>query len=205
MKALFLNGSPHKDGVIALAFDEMTGILEKEGFSCTRIEVGSTPVPGCLACGYCHREKGCFRHDLVDEVNALFEQSDCLIVGSPVYYASPNGTLLSFLDRLFYSGRFDKRMKVGASVVSCRRGGAGTSFDVLNKYFAISQMPIATSQYWNSIHGNSAQEARKDLEGLQTMRVLARNIAFLVKAIKLEKEREGLPEREEGIATNFIR
>lgn len=205
MKALFLNGSPHRDGVIALAFDEMEKVLVEEGFDCQRIEIGSRILPGCIACGYCKKNKGCVRHDLVDEVNVLFEEADCLIVGSPVYYASPNGTLLSFLDRLFYSGRFDKRMKVGASVVSCRRGGASASHDVLNKYFTISGMPVAASQYWNSVHGNNRQEAMKDLEGLQTMRTLAKNIAFLVRAIRAEKERKGLPEKEERIATNFIR
>lgn len=205
MKALFLNGSPHADGVIALAFDEMTKILTEEGIQCQRIEVGSRIIPGCIACQYCHSHEGCVRHDLVDEVNALFKEADCLVVGSPVYYASANGTLISFLDRLFYSGRFDKSMKVGASVVSCRRGGASATFDELNKYFTIAGMPIASSQYWNSIHGNTREQAEQDLEGLQTMRTLARNIAFLVKAIHDRKEKEGLPAREKGIATNFIR
>lgn len=205
MKALFLNGSPHKDGVIALAFDEMEKILSEEGIDCTRVEIGSRSLPGCLDCKYCYSHEGCVRHDLVDEVNALFRESDALIVGSPVYYASANGTLVSFLDRLFYSGHFDKRMKVGASVVSCRRGGASATFDELNKYFTISNMPIASSQYWNSIHGNTREEAKLDLEGLQTMRTLAKNIAFLVKAIHDRKEKEGLPDKEKALFTNFIR
>ena len=205
MKALLLNGSPHKDGVIALAFDEITKVLLEEGIDCERIEIGSHVLPGCLDCKYCHDHEGCVRRDIVDEVNAKFHLADCLIVGSPVYYASANGTLVSFLDRLFYSGRFDKTMKVGASVVSCRRGGASATFDELNKYFTMNGMPVASSQYWNSLHGNSREEALEDLEGLQTMRTLAHNVAFLCKAIHDRKEKDGLPCKERRIATNFIR
>lgn len=205
MKVLMLNGSPHKDGVIALALHTVADVLKEEGIESEILDVGGQVIPGCLGCGYCHHNAGCVRHDIVDEVSRKFEEADGLVVGSPIYYASANGTLIALLDRLFYSSRFDKTMKVGASVVSCRRGGASATFDELNKYFTISGMPIVSSQYWNSIHGNSKEEALKDLEGLQTMRTLGRNMAFLLQAIHEKKERDGLPAKERGTFTNFIR
>ena len=169
------------------------------------IQVGSKSVRGCIACGSCYQTGKCVFDDLVNETAPKFAAADGIVVASPVYYASPNATLIAFLDRLFYSTHFDKTMKVGASVVVCRRGGASASFDVLNKYFTISNMPVASSQYWNSVHGRTPGEAAQDAEGLQTMRVLARNMSFLMKSIALGKEQFGLPEEEEWIPTHFIR
>ena len=160
---------------------------------------------GCIACRKCKTTGKCVFNDIVNEVAPKFEAADGIIVGSPVYYASPNGTLIAFLDRLFFSSSFDKTMKVGASVVSCRRGGNSATFDMLNKYFAISQMPIVTSHYWNMVHGNNAAETVQDLEGMATMRTLGKNAAFLIKAIDLAKKQVGLPEKEVGARTNFIR
>ena len=204
MKALIINGSPHKAGTTKRALEEIKKVLAEEGFECTVYDIESE-ARGCMACGYCKRNGKCVIDDGVNRLSKLFEDADALIVGSPVYYASPNGSLISLLDRLFHSTSFDKRMKVGAAVVAARRGGLTASFDVLNKYFSISGMPIATSRYWNQIHGNSATEAEEDLEGLATMRELGRNIAFLAKSISLGKEKFDLPNREERIATNFIR
>ena len=202
-KVLLLNGSPRVQGCTATALDEVIRILHEEGIETELVQVGKESIRGCTSCGYCSDHDGCVFHDLVNEVAAKFERADGLVVGSPVYYGSPNGTVLSFLDRLFYSTGFSKQMKVGAAVVSCRRGGNTASFDVLNKYFAISGMPIATSTYWNQVHGFSAEDVKKDLEGLQTMRNLARNMAFLIRAIHAEKERDGLPQEEQGAFTSF--
>ena len=160
---------------------------------------------GCTACGACGKLGKCVFDDVVNELKPKFEEADGLVVASPVYYASANATLVACLDRLFYISSFDKTMKVGAAVVSCRRGGASATFDQLNKYFTISGMPVASSQYWNSIHGNNAQEAAQDAEGLQVMRTLGRNVAFLVKSIAFGKEAMGLPEKEKRVGTNFIR
>jgi multimeric flavodoxin WrbA len=204
MKALIINGSPHKNGTTKRALEEIKKVLVKEDFECTVYDI-EPGITGCIACGYCKKEGICITDDGVNRLAELFREADALIVGSPVYYASPNGSLISLLDRLFFSTSFDKRMKVGAAVVAARRGGLTASFDVLNKYFSISGMPIATSRYWNQIHGNSATEAEEDKEGLATMRELAKNIAFLAKSIKLGKESFGLPEREEKVATNFVR
>lgn len=204
MKALLINGSPHKNGTTKRALEEVKKVLGEEGFECEIYDL-EPGITGCIACGYCKREGRCVTDDAVNRLAKLFAEADALVVGSPVYYASPNGSLISLLDRLFFSTSFDKRMKVGAAVVAARRGGLTASFDVLNKYFSISGMPIATSRYWNQIHGHSAAEAEGDLEGLATMRELGRNIAFLVRSIKAEKDLHGLPEREKGVYTNFIR
>ena len=203
MKVLLLNGSPHPNGCTAEALKEMIRVFEAEGIETELIQAGSKAIRGCIACGSCMKTGKCVFDDLVNEVAPKFEAADGLVVGSPVYYASPNGTLLSFLDRLFYSTRFSKHMKVGAAVVSARRGGNTASFDVLNKYFSISGMPVATSTYWNQVHGLTAEDVKKDLEGLQTMRNLARNMAFLMKAIADGKEKYGLPETERGAFTSF--
>ncbi len=203
-KVLLINGSPHANGCTAVALQEMISVFREEGIDTELIHVGNKAVRGCIACGSCERLGKCvFNDDLVNETARKFEEADGLVVGSPVYYGSPNGTVLSFLDRLFYSTSFSKHLKVGAAVVSCRRGGNTASFDVLNKYFSISSMPVATSTYWNQIHGFTAEDARKDLEGLQTMRNLARNMAFMIRAITAEKERSGLPPVEGDAFTSF--
>ena len=195
-KVLLLNGSPHAKGCTAAALNEMIKVFAEEGVETELIQVGNKDIRGCVSCESCSKTGKCAFNDLVNEVAPKFEAAYGLVVGSPVYYASPNATILAFMDRLFYSTHFSKQMKVGAAVVSCRRGGNTASFDVLNKYFAISGMPIATSTYWNQVHGFSAEDVKKDLEGLQTMRNLARNMAFLIRAIHAEKERDGLPQEE---------
>ncbi len=205
MKVLMLNGSPRKNGNTAAALRQMEAVFAQEGIEVQTVQVGSKPVRGCIACGSCARTGKCAFDDIVNELAPVFEQSDGLVVASPVYYASANATLVALLDRLFYSTGFDKTMKVGASVVTARRGGASATFDELNKYFTISGMPIASSQYWNSIHGGAPGEAEQDAEGLQTMRTLARNMAFLMKSIALGREQYGLPEKESPQWTNFIR
>lgn len=200
---ILLNGSPHKDGCTATALEEMIGVFRQEGVETELIQVGSKAISGCLACGYCEKAGRCvFNNDLVNEVAAKFEKADGLVVGSPVYYGSPNGTILSFMDRLFYSTSFSKHMKVGAAV-SCRRGGNTASFDVLNKYFTISGMPVASSTYWNQVHGHTAEDVKKDLEGLQTMRNLARNMAFMIRAFAEAKGAGGYPLEEHDVYTSF--
>ena len=205
MKVLIINGSPRKDGNTCIAIKEAEKVFNENGIETEVINVGGKDIRGCVACGYCFTHGKCAYLDVVNETAEKFEKADGLIVASPVYYASANGTLISFLDRLFYSSHFDKTMKVGGAIAVCRRGGASATFDQLNKYFAISGMPIATSQYWNSVHGRDKGEAAEDGEGLQTVRVLARNAAFLIKSIALGKAKFGLPEKEKRIATNFIR
>ena len=205
MKVILLNGSPHKAGTTFTALAEAAKQLEAEGIEAEIIQVGSEPIRGCAGCMSCKKTGKCAFNDKVNEVAEKFEQADGIIIGSPVYYASPNGTLLSFLDRLFYSSRFDKSSKVGAAVVCARRGGCTASFDVLNKYLSISGMPIATSTYWNQVHGANGEDALLDLEGMQTMRNLARNMAFLIKAVSLAKDKYGMPELERGQRTNFIK
>ena len=205
MKVLLLNGSPKAGGNTAAALAEMKTVFDQEGIDAELVQVGHLPVRGCIACGGCYKTGKCVFDDVVNEFATKLEAADGLVVASPVYYASANATLTAVLDRLFYSTRFDKRMKVGASVAVARRGGCSATFDQLNKYFTISGMPVASSQYWNSVHGGAPGEAVRDEEGMQTMRTLARNMAFLMKAIALGKEKYGLPEREKGIATNFIR
>ena len=202
-KVLVLNGSPKARGCTATALQEVIDTLHEEGIETELIHVGKEAVRGCMGCGYCSAHDGCVIKDLVNEVAPNFEAADGLLIGSPVYYGSPNGNLLSFLDRLFFSTGFSKHMKVGAAVVSCRRGGNSASFDVLNKYFTISGMPVASSTYWNQVHGFSAEDVKKDLEGLQTMRNLARNMAFLIRAIDAQKQKTGLPKVEEDAFTSF--
>ncbi len=203
-KVILLNGSPKADGCTATALAEMISIFHEEGVDTELFHVGNKAVRGCISCGYCGKNGKCvFNDDLVNEVAAKFESADGLVVGSPVYYGSPNGTILSFLDRLFYSTSFSKQMKVGAAVVSCRRGGNTASFDVLNKYFTISSMPVASSTYWNQVHGFTAEDVRKDLEGLQSMRNLARNMSFMMKAFADAKEKYGLPIQEREAFTSF--
>lgn len=205
MNVLFINGSPRIGGNTDLAIGEMVSIFEDNGIECDILRVGNKSIRGCVACGYCFDNGKCAFDDCVNEAAEKFSRADGLVIASPVYYGSANGTLVSFLDRLFYSSHFDKTMKVGASVVIARRGGLSSTFDELNKYFTISGMPIASSQYWNSVHGREKGEANFDEEGLQTMRVLARNMAFLIKSIAFGAEAFGLPEKEEHTFTHFIR
>ena len=202
-KVLLLNGSPHPRGCTATALQEMISVFETEGIETELIQVGNKSIRGCIACGSCAKTGKCVFDDLVNEVAPKFEAADGLVIGSPVYYASPNGTILSFMDRLFYSTHYSKHMKVGAAVVSARRGGNTASFDVLNKYFSISGMPIASSTYWNQVHGFTAEDVRKDLEGLQTRRTLARNMSFMIRAFADAKDKYGLPEAEHGFFTSF--
>lgn len=203
-KVLLLNGSPHAHGCTAAALEEMIRVFSTEGIETELIQVGNQAIRGCVSCNACSKLGRCvINDDLVNQMAPKLEAADGLVVGSPVYYGSPNGTILAFLDRLFYSTPFSKHMKVGAAVVSCRRGGNTASFDVLNKYFTISGMPVASSNYWNQVHGFTAEDVKKDLEGLQTMRNLARNMTFLIRAIADAKQTRGLPEVERGAFTSF--
>lgn len=205
MKALLINGSPHANGCTFTALSIVAEELQKNGIETEIVHIGNKDIRGCIACGKCAELGRCVFNDMVNEVAPKFEQADGLVVGSPVYYAGPNGTLTNLLDRLFFSTPFDKRMKVGAAVVSARRGGTTAAFDRLNKYFTINEMPIASSRYWNMVHGHTAEDVMKDEEGVQIMRILGRNMAFLIRAIAAERERNGLPEKEMTKYTNFIR
>ena len=205
MRVLMINGSPKANGNTAAALREMEKIFTAEGVETEIVHVGNQAVRGCIACGRCAEAGRCVFDDIVNETAPKLEACDGLVVGSPVYYASANAALVAFLTRLFYSTRFDKAMKVGAAVVAARRGGLSAAFDELNKFFTISGMPVASSQYWNSVHGSAPGEAAQDEEGLQTMRTLARNMTFLMRSIALGKEKYGLPEREAPLRTNFIR
>ena len=205
MRVLIINGSPRVNGNTTIAVNEMVKVFEKEGVETEVVQIGNKDVRGCIACGTCFKKGQCVFDDVVNELAPKFETADGLVVASPVYYASANATLIACLDRLFYSTHFDKTMKVGASVVCARRGGLSATFDELNKYFMICGMPVASSQYWNSIHGREPGQAEQDAEGLQTMRTLARNMTFLMKSIALGKEKYGLPEKEEWQPTHFIR
>ena len=205
MRVLFINGSPHAKGCTSTALNEVATVLQQQGLSTQLLHIGQKDIRGCIGCQKCQSAGRCVFDDAVNEAAALFEECDGLVIGSPVYYASANGTLISFLDRLFYSTPFDKSMKVGAAVVSARRGGCSATFDELNKYFTIAGMPVASSQYWNSVHGNTPEEVLQDKEGLQVMRTLGQNMAFLIHSIALGKEKFGLPKREPIIRTNFIR
>lgn len=205
MKVLLINGSPNAKGCTYTALSEVASALNNEGVETEIVHVGHKDIRGCIGCRLCKQTGKCVFDDIVGEVQAKFAEADGIVVGSPVYYSGPNGTLISFLDRMFYSSPVDKRFKVGAAVVSCRRGGNTATFDVLNKYFTINQMPIVSSQYWNMVHGNNPDEVRQDIEGLQTMRTLGKNMAFLMKAIALAKDEYGLPEKEAITFTNFIR
>ena len=205
MKVLMINGSPRANGNTAAALGEMEKIFAQQGVETELIHVGNQVIRGCIGCGQCAEKGRCVFDDAVNQAAPKFEACDGLVVGSPVYYASANATLVAFLTRLFYSTPFDKRMKVGAAVVAARRGGLSATFDELNKFFTISGMPVASSQYWNSVHGRLPGEAAGDAEGLQTMRTLARNMTFLMKSIQLGRDAYGLPEREPAERTNFIR
>lgn len=205
MKVLILNGSPRANGNTSVAVREMENVFKASGVDVETIQIGSKNIRGCIACNRCATTGKCAFDDAVNEIAEKFERADGLVVASPVYYASANATLVACLDRLFYSTHFDKTMKVGASVACARRGGCSATFDELNKYFTISGMPVASSQYWNSVHGAAKGEAEHDEEGKQTMRTLAANMTFLMKSIALGKEKYGLPEKEPRIATNFIR
>ncbi len=205
IKVLMLNGSPRESGNIALAFHEMEKVFEDSGVEYENILLGRTDIRGCIACETCRKNGKCVFDDIVNELSAKFEAADGLVIGSPVYYGSANGTLMSALQRMFYSTHFDKSLKVGASVVSARRSGCTATFDELNKFFTLSNMPVATSQYWNNIYGWEPGEGKVDDEGMQVMRVLARNMVFLMKSIKLGKQEIGLPDTEPRVWTNFTR
>ena len=205
MKVLIINGSPRKNGNTSIALAQMEAVFAEEGIEVTSVQVGHEVVRGCVACNGCAKLGRCVYDDCVNQLAPLFEEAGGLVVASPVYYGSANATLVAVLDRLFYSTHFDKTMKVGAAVACARRGGLTATFDELNKYFTISGMPVASGQYWNGIHGAAPGQANEDAEGLQQMRTLARNMAFLMKSIALGKEAFGLPQREEGIFTYFVR
>ena len=202
---LFINGSPHAHGNTSIAIEEMKKIFAEQGIETTVMQIGNKDIRGCIACGSCAKNGKCAFDDQVNEAAELLEKADGLVLASPVYYASANSTLTALCDRLFYSCHCDLTMKVGASIAVARRGGCSATFDQLNKYFTISGMPVASSQYWNSVHGRVPGDAEKDEEGLQTMRTLARNMSFLIKSIALGKEKFGLPEAEEWKPTHFIR
>ena len=205
MKVLLINGSPRVGGNTSIALGEMEKIFQQEGIQVETVQVGNKAIRGCVACLSCMEKGKCVFDDLVNETAPKFAEADGLVIASPVYYASANGTLISFIDRLFYSTPFDKTMKVGAAVAVARRGGVSATYDELNKYFAISGMPIATGQYWNAVYGREKGEAAQDEEGMQTMRTLARNMVFLMRSIALDKEQYGVPQREPFQRTNFIR
>lgn len=205
MKVLIINGSPRKGGNTSLAIEEAVKVFAENGIDVEIAEIGTQVVRGCIACGSCYKTGRCAFNDIVNETAEKFEKSDALLVATPVYYASPNGTVVSFLDRLFYSTHFDKTMKVGAGIAVARRSGTTATFDIINKYFTISGMPVASSQYWNGVHGREKGDCLADGEGLQTVRTLAKNMTFLMKSIALGKEKYGLPEKEKPIRTNFIR
>ena len=204
MKVLIINGSPRTNGNTQIAINELTKEFEQENIEVKNIEIGTKDIRGCIACGTCYKTGKCVFNDLVNDGIELLKEVDGVIIASPVYYASANGSLISFLDRMFYANHTDLTMKVGASVAVARRGGASSTFDELNKYFTISGMPIASSYYWNSVHGRDKGEAQEDKEGLYTMRMLAKNMIFLMKAIALGKEKYGLPIKEQRVVTNFI-
>ena len=205
MYVLMINGSPHPKGCVATALDVIAKELEAEGIESEIVTVGNKDIRGCISCSRCMETGKCVLDDLVNETARKFEKADALILGTPVYYGSPNGTLLSFADRLFYSTRFDKTMKLGAAVISNRRGGSSASFDAVNKYFTISGMPVVSSSYWNDVHGYSAEDVYKDEEGVQTMKNLAHNMAFLLKSVALGKEKFGVPQMKHEVYTNMIR
>ena len=203
MKVLILNGSPRVNGCTARALEEVSKTLNEEGIETETIVVGNKDVRGCIACNSCAKTGKCVFNDIVNDIAVKFENADGIIIGSPVYYAGSNGTIISLLDRLFYSTHFDKTMKVGACVLSSRRAGSTSAMDEINKYFTICSMPIVSSSYWNEVHDREASDVEKDKEGLQTMRNLGRNMAFMIKAINLGKEKYGLPKIEKGEFTSF--
>lgn len=204
-KVILVNGSPHTKGCVARAFDELEKTFQECGVATERIEIGNKDVRGCIACNFCATHGRCVFNDIVNETAPKLAEADGIIVGTPTYYAGSNGPVLAFLDRLFYSSAstIDKTMKVGAAVVSSRRAGSTSAFDEINKYFTICSMPVASSTYWNEVHGFTAEDVESDLEGLQTMRNLARNMSFLIKAIRAQREKDGLPEQEHSVFTSF--
>ncbi len=206
MKVLMLNGSPHERGCTNRALLEVERALNEEGIETEIFHVGSQSGHGCIACQKCAGTVRCvFNYDMVNHVLEEMETAAGLVVGSPVHYASPNGTVLSFLDRLFYAGR-NFAFKPGAAVVSARRAGTTASLDVLNKYFTIAQMPVVSSSYWNMVHGFTPQEVEQDLEGLHTMKTLGKNMAWLLKCLEVGKAAGiNFPDKEEIPRTNFIR
>lgn len=205
MKVLIINGSPHKNGCTSCALKEVEIILNSEGIETETLHIGTEDIRGCISCNYCKEHHECAFDDIVNKASKIFEESDGILIGSPVYYSGMNGTLKSFLDRLFHSSYIKKSMKVGAAVASSRRAGSTSVIDEIYKYFGISNMPIATSTYWNEVHGFESDDVLKDEEGLQTMRNLGRNMAFLIKSINDGKEKYGLPQNETGAKTNFIK
>lgn len=205
MRVLILNGSPHKDGCTSTALKEVEKILNQEGIETQTLQIGNLEIRGCIACNYCKEHKKCAFDDVVNEAAKIFEQCDGLLIGSPVYYSGASGTLLSFLDRFFHSSYIKKSMKVGAAILSSRRAGSTSALDEIYKYFGTSNMPIATSTYWNEVHGFTKEDVLNDKEGVQTMHNLARNMAFLMKSIELGKKEYGLPQIETGTFTNFMR
>ena len=205
LNVLLINGSPNAKGCTYTALSEVERTLQAEGIATEMVHIGNKDIRGCIACFKCAEQGRCVFNDMVNELAPKFEAADGLVVGSPVYYAGPNGTLTNLLDRLFFSTHFSKRMKVGAAVCSARRGGTTATFDRLNKYFTISEMPIVSGRYWNMVHGSNAEQAMQDEEGMQNMRFLGRNMAFLLRAIAAERDRGGLPQQEEVSYTNFIR
>ncbi len=205
MKVMLINGSPHAKGNTYIALEEMKKIFDAENIEVDYVHIGNKVVRGCIGCGQCRTKGKCVFDDVVNETAKIFEEADGIVAGAPVYFGSANATMIAYLTRLFFSTPFDKRMKVGASVVVSRRGGSSAAFDELNKFFTIREMPVVSSQYWNMIYGREQGEALKDAEGLQTMRTLARNMIFLMKSISLGKEKFGLPQKEEWIPTHFIR
>ena len=205
MKVLLINGSPKAKGNTAFALHQMAEVFSEQGIEAEIIQVGHLPIRGCVACGSCYKTGKCMIDDIVNQIAPKFQEADGIVIGSPVYYASANATVVAFLDRMFYSTHFDKRMKVGTSVTIARRGGCSATFDELNKYFTISGMPVASSHYWNSVHGGAPGDAEQDAEGIATVRNLAKNMSFLIKSIALGKETFGLPEYDKRAVTNFIR
>ncbi|MBQ6269150.1 MAG: flavodoxin family protein [Bacteroidetes bacterium] len=203
MKVLLINGSPHKDGCTARALKEVSDTLNHEGIETDNIFIGNKDIRGCIGCFTCNENKKCVFDDIVNETAKKFEYADGIVIGTPVYYSGLTGTLKSFIDRLFFSTKFDKTMKVGTVVISSRRAGSTSVYDEINKFYGICGMPIVTSTYWNEVHGYTKDDVEKDLEGLQTMRNLGRNMAFLIKAISSEKKKNGMPKNEYGVFTNF--
>lgn len=205
MKVLLINGSPNKEGCTYTALHELEMTLQANGIQTELLYLGKKPIAGCIACGSCMKTGHCFREDLVKNIQERLDEFDGIVIGSPVYYSAPADQLVSFLNRLFYAAESRMAGKVGAAVVSCRRGGASATFEQLNQYFTICNMPIVASQYWNSVHGFTPDDVRKDKEGLQTMRTLGQNMAWLLKCIESGKQ-NGIkrPEYEARVRTHFI-
>lgn len=205
MKVLLINGSPDAKGCIHTALAIAAEVLNKEGIETEEIQIGNKDIRGCIGCGNCHETGKCVFNDIVNETQPKLEQADGIVIGTPVYYGNPNGTVLSYLQRLFYSTTCDVHMKVGASVVSCRRGGNSATFEAMNQFFGINGMPTVPSTYWNDVHGFSGEDVPSDQEGVQTIRNMASNMAFMIKSIQAGKEQFGKPEMDHTCFTNFVR